>query len=345
MGKKKSEIVDEVEETINKEINKEEKVEFRFDKVLSTGSTLLDLAISGKRIRGGGLPGGIIIEISGPSGTGKTAVLSEIITSCQISEGDAKIVDPEARFDKEYSEIYGVSFDQCEYSRPDTVSQMFSELWNWKPNPKNEKAICVFGADSLAALSTEVEMEDQDKYGMRRAKEFSEGLRKTARIIANNNWLVPCTNQERESPTGIVTPGGKGIPYYASVRIRLSKPMQNSKIKKTKTINGVKHEKIEGIRTIAKITKNSLDEPFREAQFSIIFNLGIDNIRDNIEYIKNNNKLDKYIIFDQEFGKIEKAIEYVENNNLETELENQVIDLWNEIQNAFVTERKRRIRK
>jgi RecA/RadA recombinase len=344
MGRKKQEeVAENIVETIEKGRKKEKEI--RFDKVLSTGSTLLDLAISGKRIRGGGLVGGIIVEISGPSGVGKTAVLSEIITSCQINNGDAKIVDPEARFDKEYSEIYGVTFDQCEYSRPDTVSQMFSELWNWEPKPKDENAICVFGADSLAALSTDIEMEDQDKYGMKRAKEFSEGLRKTARTIANNNWLVPCTNQERESPTGIVTPGGKGIPYYSSVRIRLSRPMQNAKIKKTKTINGVKHEKVEGIRTVAKIVKNSIDEPFREAQFSIIFSLGIDNVRDNIEYIKTNKKLDKYIIFDQEFSRIEKAIEYVEDNNLEKELENQVIDLWGEIQEAFVVNRKKRTRK
>jgi len=344
MGKKKQEeIAQDITESIEKGRKREEKI--RFDKVLSTGSTLLDLAISGKRIRSGGLVGGIIVEVFGPSGVGKTAVLSEIITSCQINDGDAKIADPEARFDKEYSEIYGVTFDQCEYTRPDTVTQMFTELWDWEPKPKKEDAICVLGGDSLAALSTEIEMKEGDAYGMRRAKEFSEGLRKTARVIANNNWLIVFTNQERESPTGIVTPGGKGIPYYASVRIRLSKPMQNAKIKKTKTINGVKHEKVEGIRTIAKIIKNSIDEPFREAQFSIMFNLGIDNVRDNIEYIKNNKKLDKYIIFDQEFGRIEKAIEYVEDNNLEIELENQVIDLWNEIQDAFVVSRKKRIRK
>lgn len=341
MAKKKN-LEDEVEEALEEErINQDCK----FDKMISTGSTQLDLAISGKRVRGGGIPGGIIVEISGPSSVGKTAILSEIIASCQFQGGEAKLVDPEARFDAEFSRIYGMEFDQCKYTRPDTVSQMFSELWNWKPKPKSENAICVFAADSLAALSTEVEMEEGDKYGMKRAKEFSEGLRKTARIIANNNWLIPCTNQERESPTGLVTPGGKGIPYYASLRMRLSKPMKDSKIKRTSTINGVKHEKIDGIRTVVKIIKNSLDEPFRECKFSLVFNVGIDNVRDNLEFLRDNRKQDKFVVFDQEFARADKAIQYVEDNNLEFELENQVIDLWEEIQNAFVIERKRKIRK
>lgn len=343
MAKKKEELAEEIAEVVGGERKVEE---LKFDRIISTGSTQLDLAISGGRIRGGGLPGGVIVEIYGPSGTGKSALLSEIIASCQINGGDAKIVDPESRFDKEYSEIYGVKFDMCEYSRPDTVNEMFKELLNWKPNPSNENAICVFAADSLAALSTEVEMEGTDSYGMKRAKDFSEGLRKTARKIANNNWLVPCTNQERESPTGIVTPGGKGVPYYASIRIRLSKPMQNAKIKREKTINGVKHEKIEGIRTNAQVTKSSVDEPFRTAKFSIVFGFGIDNVRDNLEYLKGNTKADKYVFEDQEFSKIESAIKFIENNNLEKDLENKVIDMWNEIQQAFKeTSRKKRIRK
>jgi recombination protein RecA len=343
MAKKKADIANEIEEVVDNDKKKE--AEIRFNKMISTGSTQLDLAISGKRVRGGGLPGGVIVEISGPSSVGKTAILSEIIASAQLKGGDAKLIDPEARFDQEYSTIYGMEFDQCEYSRPDTVSQMFSELWEWKPKNKVEDAISVFAADSLAALSTETEMEDTDKYGMRRAKEFSEGLRKTARIIANNNWLVPCTNQERESPNGIVTPGGKGIPYYASLRLRLSKPMKGNKIIRTSTINGVKHEKVDGIRTVVKVIKNSIDEPFRECRFSLVFSVGIDNVRDNIEYIKENTKAEKYILFDQEFGRIEKAIEYIESNNLELELENQVIDLWEEIQKAFIIDRKTKVRK
>ena len=155
------------------------------DKVISTGSSLLDLAISGGRIRGGGIPGGIIIEVFGPSGSGKTAILAELCASAQAKGGDICFLDPEARLDREYCLIYGLSLPDENYYRPDTVTEMFDLIWKWEP--PSSGTINVIAADSLAALSTEMEMEDEDKMGMRRAKEFSEGLRKTCRLIANNN--------------------------------------------------------------------------------------------------------------------------------------------------------------
>jgi recombination protein RecA len=311
--------------------------------LLSTGSTLLDLAITGKRSRGGGIPGGILCEVFGPSGAGKTAILAEIAASCQSKGGDVRFLDPEARLDQEYSRIYGAEISQGNYLRPDTVTQMFDMIQNWIPIQSDK--INVVAADSLAALSTEMEMGDEDKYGMRPAKEFSMCLRKICRKIANDNWLIVCSNQLREGPKGETTPGGNAIRFYSSLRIRVGPPAQGAKIPKVVTLaNGKKVEKIIGIRSQCKIKKSSVDEPFRECFISIIFGYGIDDIRENLQYLKENTGSTTYKVADQEFRSMGKAIEYVETNNLQDTLKNEVIDLWSEIEDKFKIERPKKER-
>jgi len=330
------------------EITKEIKSPLRkdtidFSKVVSTGSLLLDLAISGKRIKGGGIPGGIIVEIFGPSSCGKTAILAELAASIQSKGGEVKFLDPEARLDQEYCKIYGVELAKENYKRPDTVNEMFSEIWEWEP--KQEKQINIVAADSLAALSTEMEMEDRDKMGMKRAKDFSEGLRKTCRRIAKNKWLIACTNQEREGQTGVVTPGGKGISYYSSLRIRVLPGFPKSKIKKQRKIkSGKMVEKIIGIQSVCEIKKSSIDEPFRKASMSIIFGYGIDDVRDQLQYFKEITGEKKYNCFDEEVLSIEKAIKYIEENNYIGKLKERTINLWQEVENSFEQDRKVKLR-
>lgn len=314
-------------------------------RLISTGSTLLDLAILGTRRKGGGVPGGIIIEIFGPHSAGKTALLMEMAASVQARGGDVRFDDPEARLDREYAEIYGVQLKTKNYYRPDTVKEMFRGLWGWEPKPIKKGAICMSGEDSLAALSTEMEMESEDKMGMKRAKDFSEGLRKTCRLIANNNWLIACTNQERDSMDGrATTPGGKGIPYYASLRIRITQDFANGKIKREKTIKGVKHENIMGIRCTAEIKKSSVDVPYRKAPIHIVFGLGIDDVRANLEWWKKTNGLSKYEAVDREFGSMEDAIKHIETNNLEPRLKEMVVDAWIELQEQLRIDRKKKVR-
>jgi RecA/RadA recombinase len=314
-------------------------------KMISTGSTLLDLAITGTRRKGGGVPGGIIMEVFGPHSSGKTALLMEMAASVQARGGDVRFDDPEARLDKEYSEIYGVKLKAKNYYRPDTVREMFKGLWEWQPQPARKNAICMSGEDSLAALSTEMEMEDQDKMGMKRAKDFSEGLRKTCRLIANNNWLVACTNQERDSTDGhSTTPGGKGIPYYASLRIRIVQEYTKGKITKEKTIKGVKHQNVIGIRSMCEVKKSSIDVPYRKARVCIVFGLGIDDVRGNLEWWKEVNGLEKYEAVDQEYSHIDDAIRHIEQRGLENQLKEMVIDAWIELQEALRTDRKKKTR-
>jgi RecA/RadA recombinase len=182
--------------------------------VISTGSTLLDLAISGSRIRGGGLPGGIIVEIFGPPSAGKTALLVEICSSAQAGGGEVLIADPEARLDKEYASLFGLKIPKEIYRRPNTVTELSDLIWNWAP--KKKKVINVLAADSLAAISTNLEMGEGDKRGQQKPKELSQLCRKVGRKIALAHQLLIFTNQERQGEFGRTTPGGFAVPFHAS---------------------------------------------------------------------------------------------------------------------------------
>jgi recombination protein RecA len=310
-------------------INKESK------HVISTGSTLLDLAISGKRYTGGGIPGGILVEIFGGPGSGKTGVLVECCASAQETcNGQVMFLDPEARLDREYAELYGLELEKNNYHRPNTVEELFEKINNWETNPD---ILNIIAADSLAALSTELELDKGDKMGMRRAKQFSEGLRKTCRKIAEENKLILCSNQVRQGDFGDVTPGGKGIPFYASLRIQIK---QTSKIELEKTVRDKKFKKVVGIESICTIIKNSIDDPYRIAPIRLLFGKGIDDVGSNLQWIKTSLGNTTYNVGDKTYRSLNQAIDYVEKNDLEEEVRNQVIELWEEIEGAFFTEKK-----
>ncbi len=311
---------------------------------VSTGSTLLNLAISGGILREGGIPGGNIVEIYGPPSVGKTSFLVETAGNAQRKGGDTRFDDPEGRLNKEYSEIFGYEFEDKNYHRPDTVNEMFDNIWNWKT--KSNKFINVSCADSLAALSTEMEMKDTDAMGMKRAKDFSERLRKTCRVIANNNWLILCSNQERMTKgAGTTTSGGKGVPYYASLRLRITHDYPTFQITRTKTINGKKITVVIGIRSKIVVKKSSIDKPFRECYISNLFDYGFDDIRENLIFLRDYSKDEKYTFENREFSTIGPAIQFVEDNNLEENIRQDTIELWHEIQELLKTNRKRKIRK
>ncbi|MFA5355255.1 MAG: hypothetical protein WC302_00755 [Candidatus Paceibacterota bacterium] len=366
-GKEQEDRAQEVLKEIDSPVE-ERKKDYRFEKVLSTGSTVLDLCISGGRCLEGGIPGGVLMDIFGPSASGKTSLLSEILASAQSQGGETQVQDPEARLDEEYARIYGVEIDRKNYYRPDTVTECFERIQKW--NPKNFNVINAAGVDSLAALSTDLEMGPKgDKMGMRRAKEFSQELRKTARIIANNNWVICCTNQVRDSDYGEVTPGGKGIPYYASLRLRVG---QISTIERKYKIIGQEEpeeigrsraarraerdrekekgeskelKKAVGIVSKVFIKKSTVDDPYRECEIYIIFNYGIDDVRGNLQYCKDMTGASRYACPDgKDYQAIEKAIAWVEQNELEKRLKGNTIDLWNEIEKKFKISRKPKVR-
>jgi len=316
---------------------------------VSTGSTLLDLAISGGRFREGGIPTGIFVEIFGPASAGKTVLLCQIAGLLQRSGGKIMFHDPEARLNKQFARMFGLVSEDLEYTIPNTIPEVFKSVRKWVPN-ENEESETSYGvfADSLAALSTDMEMdkEEGDKMGMRRAKEFSEELRKTCRIITQKKVLMVCSNQVRQNsdagPYGprYKSPGGEAIGFYSSLRLRCMTP---KKIKVKKSIHGKEHTRTIGIKTEIEVFKSSVWKPYHTADVYILYDYGIDDIRANLRFLKSTSKDSVYMLGDTKLDKsLEKAIQIVEEDGLERELKNKVIECWNEIEEKFEEKRKPR---
>jgi recombination protein RecA len=318
-----------------------------FNNITPTGSTDLDLAISGGAIRGGGIPSGILFEAFGPNSSGKTVLLMEIGGYVQRDGGDYLFNDPEARLDKGYAKQFDFNISKDKVHEPDTVTEVFKIIRKWEP--KGNAAVNGIFTDSLAALSTNLEMDNEegDKYGMRRAKEFSEGLRKTCRIIKQKNYLMGCSNQIRENSNlqgeKFTVPGGKAVGFYSSLRLRFFSP---EKVKsKEKTIGSKKVVKVIGTKVKVEVYKNSCDIAYRTAIIYLINGYGIDDVRANLQYIKDYTKETQYTINGRKINvSMDKAIQKIEKDNLEDELKEQVIDLWEEIEAKFKIERKKKKR-
>lgn len=323
---------------------KKKDAEGDFGQHVSTGSTLLDLAISGNRVRGGGLPKGILVEAFGPSGSGKTVLLSSIAGSIQRNGGQIQFCDPEARLNKQFARIFGLDSTNMTYQKPNTVTEVFAPIRDWEPEPADGMH-GVF-ADSLAALSTDMEMEGKDQMGMRRAKEFSEQLRITCRELERKGFLMVCSNQVRQNldagayGSKYKTPGGEALAFYASVRLRFS---STEKIKKKITVKGKELTRIIGVNTEVEVYKNSVDAPYRTAPLIIQFDYGIDDIRANLQFLKSTNGWSKYKLGDQDLGiSMDGAIKTIEDESMEMQLRDAVIDLWEEVEAKFVIPRKAR---
>lgn len=316
-------------------------------RMISTGSTLLDLAISGNVVRGGGIPSGILIEAFGPNGSGKTVFLCELAGAIQRNGGDIMFQDPEARLNAQFARMFDFNLQKEHYRTPDTVTEVFAQVRKWDSKANTVNGIFV---DSVAALSTDMEMEneDGDKMGMRRAKEFSEELRKTCRILKQKDYIMVCSNQVRVNqnagPYGqkYEAPGGTAMGFYASLRLKFSTP---EKIKVKKTYKGKNIEKVVGIETEIEVFKSSVDAPYRKAPVIIYFDYGLDDIRANLQYVKTYSGGTTYAVNGNKAGQsLDDAVAFVENNDLEEELREQVIDIWEDIQTKFKVERKKKVR-
>ena len=307
------------------------------ERMISTGSTLLDLAISGGRVHGGGLPGGILVEIFGPSGCGKTVLLCEIAGAIQRQGGQVMFHDPEARLNQQFAKMFRLDVKKMEYGMPDTVPKVFQAVREWKPEGDNIQGVF---ADSLAALTTDWELEDKDKHGMRRAKEFSEQLRLTCRVLRQKGYLMVCSNQIRQNldagPYGqkYISPGGEAIGFYSSLRLRCQRPQ---KIKKKSETT----ERVIGVTVEVEVFKSSIWKPFHTAPMTIVFDYGIDDIRENLRFVKEQGQNTLYTAGEQRLSQhLEKAIHKVEEEGLEEKLRGEVITLWTELEKQFESKRK-----
>lgn len=339
----KASLETQIKNRVSKKPVKKPEFEGNDEIMISTGSTLLDLAISGGRKRGGGIPGGIMVVGYGPSGTGKTILACEIAGAIQRAGGALKYRDSEARLDAGFAKLFDLDYENVDLTRPNIIPDAFQDLYKWEVD---NTVINGYIIDSLAALSTSMEMDNDagDKMGMRRAKEFSEHLRKCARVIKQRNLILFCTNQIRENAdAGLysrkeVNPGGKAIEFYSSLILRFT---SFKKIRNEVKVKGKLVKRVVGIEGVIEVDKSSIWKPHRTANISIYFDYGIDDIRENLKFIKTYTGATVYYVNETKLSQaIEKSIEMVEQQDLEEELKNQVIDLWMEIESKFEIERK-----
>lgn len=321
-----------------------EPYEGNFNYMTSTGSTLADLAISGGKVRGGGIPAGIVIEIAGLPSLGKTAWICEIAGIIDDNGGDRKMLDPEDRLSAEFASIFGLEIDQSEIERPNTVNEMFKHIREFEPR-STEKINGIF-IDSTAALASELEMEGKKDEYQRRAKDFSQGFRTHARMFKEKNLIVVCSNQLRENIGALPgqekysSPGGQAFKFFASLQIRVKK-QKNHKIKRTRTYKGVKEEKVIGIASQIEVSKSSVWKPHRTAPLYIIYDYGIDDVRANLEFVSRYKSVKGFAVRDEFAGTyMDDAIAYVEKHGLEKELREETIDLWEAHEKKFQISRK-----
>jgi len=317
-------------------------------KKISTGSTLLDLAISGGRFKGGELPAGIVVEIFGPSGIGKTVLLCEIAGGVQRLGGEVKFHDPEGRLNTTFARLFDLELDDEDILHPDIPAEIFKPIRSWDPKPP-DKIHGVF-ADSLAALESDLELEDKKDEYSRRAKLFSQEFRKTCRIIAKKEFLVCCSNQIRANVNAgafeekFSSPGGQAIGFYSSLRLRVSRGAP-FKIKKVIKKGSKENSRTIGIKTNIEVYKSTVWKPYQVAPIYILFDYGIDDVRANLQFVKEKTNSTTYGVMEWGFGQsIEDAIKRVEEERLETELRKQTIALWEEEEEKFKQQRVKKRR-
>ena len=251
---------------------------------VSTGSTMLDLAISNKA--NGGIAVGRITELNGLESSGKSLLGAHMLAETQKKGGVAVYIDTETAVSTEFLSAIGIDVDNMLYLHLETVEDIFAaiEEITAKVRESDKDRLVTILVDSLAAASTKVEMEadfDKDGWATSKAIVISKAMRKITQMIGRQRIALVFTNQLRQK-LGVMfgdpwtTSGGKALPFHASTRIRLKNTGQ-IKDKKNNTI---------GMKMRAQVIKNRLGPPMRHADFELYFETGIDDFGSWLQVMK-----------------------------------------------------------
>jgi recombination protein RecA len=294
MAKSKSDLSDElggvIAETINKKFKEQHfKTAYFLEgdsdaptivkEWVGTGSTILDLAISNRK--NGGFPVGRVSEITGLEQSGKSLLAAHALLNTQKKDGLAVYIDTENAISPEFLTAIGLNLKDMLYIPLDTMEDVFeaAEVIIEKVRSSDKNKLVTIVIDSIAGASTKTEMAadfDKDGYATAKALIISKAMRKITNLIGRERICLIFTNQLRQKLNAPAfsdpwtAPGGKSIPFHASVRIRLSS-IGAIKVK----VDG--HEEIVGSRVKAKLVKNRCGPPLRECEYEVYFDSGIDD--------------------------------------------------------------------
>lgn len=286
---------------------------------IPTGSLGLDLALGI-----GGLPRGRVVEIYGPESSGKTTLTLEVIAQCQKLGGTAAFIDAEHALDPIYAEKLGVNVEELLISQPDTGEQALEVA----DIMVHSGGIDILVIDSVAALVPKAEIEGEmgDSHIGLQARLMSQALRKITGNVKRSNTLVIFINQIRYK-IGVMfgspetTSGGNALKFYASVRLDIRR------------IGTVKEgDEVVGNETRVKVVKNKVAPPFKQAEFQIIYNKGINRLGEVLDRGSDLGILEKsgswYSLEGEKIGQGKaNAAEFLqENPKIAEKIEKQILE-------------------